>query len=48
MSEINKDTIVKQEEELLDAAWFRRDELPVIPYPGSVAYNLIQGYFGKD
>ena len=37
--------IVKQEEELLDAGWFRRDNLPPIPNPGSVAYNLIKGHF---
>ena len=39
--------IVKQEAELLDAGWFRRDRLPPIPYPGSVAYNLITGLFPK-
>ena len=39
--------IVMQEEELLDAAWFRRDALPSIPRPGSVAYNLIMGHFGR-
>ncbi len=39
--------IVKQESELLDAAWFRRDALPAIPFPGSVAYNLIQGFFSR-
>ena len=37
--------IVRQESELLDAGWFRRDRLPSIPYPGSVAYNLITGLF---
>lgn len=37
--------IVMQEEELLDAGWFRRDKLPPIPNPGSVAYNLIKGHF---
>lgn len=39
--------IVRQEEELLDAGWFRRDNLPPIPNPGSVAYNLIKGHFPK-
>lgn len=37
--------IVMQEEELVDAGWFRRDKLPPIPNPGSVAYNLIKGHF---
>ena len=31
-----------QEEELSDAGWFRKDNLPEnLPLPGSVAYNLI-------
>ncbi len=30
-----------QESELLDGGWFKKDDLPVIPRPGSVAYNLI-------
>ena len=34
-----------QESELDDAGWFRRDALPEIPRPGSVAYNLISGNF---
>ncbi|MBR0494879.1 MAG: NAD(+) diphosphatase [Treponema sp.] len=34
-----------QEEELLDANWFKWDELPKVPGPGSVAYNLIHGEF---
>ena len=36
-----------QEEELQDAAWFDKDSLPIIPNPGSVAYNLITGKFTK-
>ena len=32
-----------QEDELEDASWFKRDNLPVLPKPGSVAYNLIHG-----
>ncbi len=32
-----------QEEELSHAAWFKRNDLPKIPNPGSVAYNLIHG-----
>ncbi len=38
-------TIKMQEEELDDADWFHKDKLPVIPRPGSVAYNLIMGCF---
>lgn len=39
-----KDGEIKiQEDELLDAKWFKRSELPEIPKPGSVAYNLITG-----
>ena len=34
-----------QEEELSEAKWFRRDNLPSIPKAGSVAYNLINGKF---
>ena len=34
-----------QEEEIADAAWFKRDSLPETPPPGSVAYNLIFGKF---
>ncbi len=34
-----------QEEELVDGGWFKRDSLPEIPRPGSVAYNLIMGFF---
>lgn len=35
--------IKMQEEELDDAGWFNKNNLPVIPRPGSVAYNLIMG-----
>lgn len=34
-----------QENELSDAAWFKKDKLPRTPSPGSVAYNLIAGEF---
>lgn len=34
-----------QKEELLDAQWFKKDSLPNIPKPGSVAYNLINDNF---
>ena len=32
-----------QEEELSDARWFKKDALPPVPPPGSVAYSLISG-----
>ena len=35
-----------QKEEILEAGWFRKDALPQIPPPGSVAHNLITGAFG--
>lgn len=34
-----------QEEELSDARWFKKDSLPEIPKPGSVAWNLINNMF---
>lgn len=34
-----------QEEELSDARWFKKDCLPEIPKPGSVAWNLINDRF---
>lgn len=34
-----------QEDELNDARWFKRSELPKLPGPGSVAHNLISGFF---
>lgn len=37
-----------QEEEIQDAAWFDRENLPLIPNPGSVAYNLILGKFKEN
>jgi NAD+ diphosphatase len=36
-----------QETELQDAQWFNRNDLPPIPKPGSVAYNLIMNIFGE-
>lgn len=36
-----------QESEIEDAGWYSRDNLPPIPQPGSVAYNLIMGIFGN-
>ncbi len=36
-----------QEEELSDAQWFDRKNLPPLPNPGSVAYNLIHSMWNK-
>ncbi len=45
-AEYESGEITIQQEELKDAAWFKRDKLPKVPGPGSVAHNLISGYFG--
>ncbi|MCR5763220.1 MAG: NAD(+) diphosphatase [Treponema sp.] len=37
-----------QEEELDDGGWFSKLNLPTIPKPGSVAYNLIMGHFNTN
>ena len=37
-----------QESELDDAGWFRRDALPEIPRPGSVAYKLLSAYLRQQ
>lgn len=36
-----KGELYLQEEEIADAKWFSKDDLPNTPKPGSVAYNLI-------
>ena len=36
-----------QEEELEDAKWFKKDSLPPLPFPGSVAYNLVKNFLKK-
>ena len=36
-----------QESEIADARWFRRDALPRIPNPGSLAWRLINGCFDR-
>ena len=33
--------IVIQQSEVRDARWFRRDALPPLPRPGSIAWRLI-------
>lgn len=43
-----KDGEIKlQEDELEDGGWFNKNNLPTIPNPGSVAHNLIMGYFSS-
>lgn len=44
-AEYENGEIAIQEEEILDARWFKRSDLPKIPGAGSVAYNLIIGEF---
>ena len=42
-ADYKKGKIQPQEEEIEEAMWFKRDELPAIPKPGSVAWKLIMG-----
>lgn len=44
-AEYESGEITIQEEELKDAQWFKREKLPKVPGPGSVAHNLINGDF---
>ena len=37
--------ITVQQDELYEAHWFRRDALPAIPKPGSIAHRMITGAF---
>lgn len=46
-AEYESGEIKVQEEELFEAKWFKRDALPAIPRPGSIAYNLIHGLFKR-
>ena len=45
-AEYKSGSIRVQPDEIQEAQWFMKDALPVIPKPGSVAYNLITGVFG--
>ncbi len=45
-AEYESGEIKVQEDEIQEAAWFNKKDLPKIPGPGSVAYNLITGVFG--
>lgn len=44
-AEYDSGEIKIQKEELLDAKFFKRDALPNVPGPGTVAHNLIFGMF---
>ena len=44
-AEYESGEITIQEDELSDAQWFKRQTLPKVPGPGSVAHNLINGEF---
>ena len=36
--------LVLQAEEIEDAQWFRRDNLPTLPHPSTIAYRMIQAW----
>jgi NAD+ diphosphatase len=40
--------IVLDETEILDAQWFRIDDLPNVPGPISIAHKLIMGYVRRN
>jgi NAD+ diphosphatase len=40
--------IVLDETEILDAQWFRVDDLPNVPGPISIANKLIMGYVRRN
>lgn len=44
-AEYESGEIQVQQEELHEAHWFKKDGLPAIPKPGSIAYRLITGEF---
>jgi NAD+ diphosphatase len=41
-------TLVPQEEEIEDAGWFRRDTLPALPPPWTIAYRLIESWRTRE
>ncbi len=47
LAEYDSGEIKIQEEEILEAQWFNRANLPTIAPKGSVAHNLITGVFGQ-
>ena len=45
-AEYDSGEIKVQKDEIREAKWFKKDSLPKVPPPGSVAHNLISGLFG--
>jgi NAD+ diphosphatase len=41
-------TLVPQEDEIEDAQWFRRDNLPALPLPWTIAYRMIQSWLDQE
>lgn len=41
-------TLVPQAEEIEDAQWFRRDNLPALPRPWTIAYRMIQSWLDQE
>jgi NAD+ diphosphatase len=39
--------LVLQADEIEDAQWFRRDNLPVLPHPSTIAHRLIQAWLAR-
>ena len=44
-AEYESGELVLQKEEIADAKWFYRDDIPASPKPGSIAYKLIHNLF---
>jgi NAD+ diphosphatase len=40
--------LVIQSDEIEDAQWFRRDNLPTLPHPSTIAYRMIQAWIARD
>jgi NAD+ diphosphatase len=40
-------TLLLQEEEIEDAQWFRRDHLPALPHPSTIAYRMIRTWLDQ-
>jgi NAD+ diphosphatase len=40
--------LVLQAEEIEDARWYRRDRLPTLPHPSTIAYRMIQAWLAQE
>lgn len=40
--------LVLQQAEIEDAQWFRRDNLPTLPHPSTIAYRMIQAWVTRE